>query len=281
MTALLKSVPTQQTKPVFVPPSLAEDWLARSRFNRDIRPRTVHSYARNMKCGAWGMSDSNICFDWDGYLLNGHHRLHAVIEAGIGVWFNVCWDMDPSSFRHMDRQLPRNITTLLKLDGHTHTHQLSAATSMFIRYHQGRKEMFTSQRRLISYEEIRTTAEANPDIFESVEYLHNQCNKLRTFSGSTSVMSLFHIMGTRVRGPEVTGRFFDGLNSGADLGVGSPIYALREKLHSLKTGNGKGHPQATIYGWYLPAWNAHVAGKRVVRLKHLDCLDPEIDITIR
>lgn len=281
MTALLKTVhrPKPSSEFIFVSPATAEDWLLRNINNRNKKQAIIAKYSRDMQAKRWGLTDSMICFDWNGNLLNGQHRLEACVAAGVGFWTFVAFDMDPESFRYMDGQSVRKLTDHLKMEGESYTLQLSATAALLHRYKQGRYSVSDAGRKLLlSQGEIRQSLDENPDIRDSVQFMHGTCQKLLRFSGSEAVATLFHLIGTRNHGSEFANAFFEKLASGNDLSSGSPIYALREKLIAYRSiGQRK---QYEIYGTYLPAWTAHVKGKRMVRLAPLDLCDPTTDITI-
>lgn len=57
--------------------------------NRSINKPLVNSYASDMVRGRWGLSHQGIAFDEDGRLIDGQHRLWAVVKAGIPVTMTV------------------------------------------------------------------------------------------------------------------------------------------------------------------------------------------------
>lgn len=53
--------------------------------NRAIRAAAVSGYATEMRAGRWGVTHQGIAIDNDGMLIDGQHRLLAVIESSISV----------------------------------------------------------------------------------------------------------------------------------------------------------------------------------------------------
>lgn len=68
-----------------VTPELARVWLRANTRNRNTRERAVTEYARDMVAGHWNLNGEAIKFAYDGSLLDGQHRLRAVIEADATV----------------------------------------------------------------------------------------------------------------------------------------------------------------------------------------------------
>lgn len=78
-----------ETKTMLVTPELAQNWMELNRRNRPIMNDIVNSYARAMLSGKWNLTHQGIAFDTNGDLIDGQHRLKAVITAGIPVEMNV------------------------------------------------------------------------------------------------------------------------------------------------------------------------------------------------
>jgi hypothetical protein len=69
--------------------------------NRKISEAVVTNYSNYMKQGEWVISEP-IAFDNNGIILNGHHRLHAVIMSKMTVAFNVMYEIEPDAFPAYD-----------------------------------------------------------------------------------------------------------------------------------------------------------------------------------
>lgn len=68
-----------------ITPRTAKNWMAANTHNRNLREATVAAYARDMKSGNWLSTHQGIAFASDGTLLDGQHRLAAIIESGVTV----------------------------------------------------------------------------------------------------------------------------------------------------------------------------------------------------
>jgi hypothetical protein len=72
---------------VLVTPELAEQWLNRNPNNRRIVQARVSFYASQMQSGSWELTHQGIAFDEHGNLVDGQHRLAAVIASGVATRF--------------------------------------------------------------------------------------------------------------------------------------------------------------------------------------------------
>jgi hypothetical protein len=72
-----------------VGPKQAAKWLEQNESNRRIRDSLVQQYARDMKAGRWRTNHQGIAVTDDGALLDGQHRLSAIVESGCTIDFVV------------------------------------------------------------------------------------------------------------------------------------------------------------------------------------------------
>jgi hypothetical protein len=77
-----------------VTPSLAQTWLDCNEFHRPCCQQYVDYFAEQMKSGQWQHHYHSISFDKNGKLLNGRHRLLAVIQSGQTVQMLVVTDVN-------------------------------------------------------------------------------------------------------------------------------------------------------------------------------------------
>lgn len=89
-----------------VTPELAEEWLNRSEgvvVNRSVSNATVAKYTRMLKNGRWHNGNpQTVAIDTRGFVIDGQHRLLAVIEAGVAATFLVAFDCDTDAQAVMD-----------------------------------------------------------------------------------------------------------------------------------------------------------------------------------
>lgn len=79
-------MPNQPTVDIIdVTPTHAETWLSRNPNNRNIRKGMVEAHARDMLAGRWILNGESVKIDDTGHLLDGQHRLSAVVAAEVSV----------------------------------------------------------------------------------------------------------------------------------------------------------------------------------------------------
>ncbi|HEX9992481.1 MAG TPA: hypothetical protein VGB14_06115 [Acidimicrobiales bacterium] len=92
---------------VTITPEAAAVMLAGNIVNRKLRRQRVLLYAKQMAAGKWRLTGETIVFSPTGQLLQGQHRLHACIEAGVSFPTIVVRGIDPEAMRVMDSGLAR------------------------------------------------------------------------------------------------------------------------------------------------------------------------------
>jgi hypothetical protein len=98
-------------------PERAADALATSNHgNRNMRMRVVSRYADVMRAGEWKLSPDGIVFGASGRLLQGQHRLAAVVRAGVPVAMMTWRGVDEGVFAVFDRGVLRSLADALETD---------------------------------------------------------------------------------------------------------------------------------------------------------------------
>jgi len=115
------------TKEMDISPALAAQWLERNKRNRPPAAGHVSMLARAMKAKRWRLTHHGIAFDREGNLIDGQHRLMAIIEAGVTVRMMVTFGADPDDMMVLDRNRVRTLKDALAIyNGRTHTSLRSA-----------------------------------------------------------------------------------------------------------------------------------------------------------
>lgn len=100
---------------VSITPTVAEQMLQHNTNNyRKAQPTKVHLYARKMALGYWQENGEAIQFDKQGNLLNGQHRLMAIIESQTTQRMLVVYDVEADVF---DSGKNRTLYEYSKIEG--------------------------------------------------------------------------------------------------------------------------------------------------------------------
>jgi len=103
--------------------TIAKKWLATNTHNRNISQSRVDTYATDMLADKWHLTHQGIAFDTHGVLMDGQHRLSAVVlaqevagdEKKISIPMMVTYGVQREAMVAIDGMLVRKIGDQLKL----------------------------------------------------------------------------------------------------------------------------------------------------------------------
>jgi hypothetical protein len=98
-----------------ITPDKARDILKTNTKNRALRLSSVAEFARQMAAGCWKLTSQGIAIDTNSVLVDGQHRLHAIVEANVPIQMSVTYDVDPESFDAYDCGIVRTVADRLPL----------------------------------------------------------------------------------------------------------------------------------------------------------------------
>lgn len=98
-----------------ITPDRAKEILRTNTHNRKLKPYLVTRYAKTMRDGQWTTSHQGIAFDEDGNLVDGQHRMEAVVLADVAVPFLVTYGIQKRAVRDIDTGSNRTIADGLLL----------------------------------------------------------------------------------------------------------------------------------------------------------------------
>lgn len=102
---------------VFVTPEMAADWLASCNVdNRAIRETVVKRYVDMMNSGDWRPTHQGVAFS-DRRLIDGQHRLTAIVRANKPQWLVVFVEQPDEVFGVLDRGTNRALRDEVALSG--------------------------------------------------------------------------------------------------------------------------------------------------------------------
>jgi hypothetical protein len=107
-----------------VDPAIARRWLENNFRNRFVKEDVVQAYARDMLNGTWVPTHQGIAFNDQDALIDGQHRLKAVIMSGVTVRTMVTFGLpsvidgrEMTTMDAVDRGRTRSVADQLKIQG--------------------------------------------------------------------------------------------------------------------------------------------------------------------
>lgn len=117
-----------------ITPQKAAEYLSKNNKNRRLNDKVVKRYANDMAAGHWTLTHQGIAFDSEGFLLDGQHRLNAIIKCGRPVSMLVTKNMDKKSARDMDCGVIRNESHQISMHGSVEITKNDVSRAKFLLY---------------------------------------------------------------------------------------------------------------------------------------------------
>lgn len=258
-----------------ISPEMAGDWLEKNTHNRTQSPYWVRSLSDRIKRGEWVYNGESIKFNRHGVLIDGQHRLSAVIESNTPIRSVVVWGAPDNAFETIDIGKRRTISDSLSLFGEHNTNVLGAALSWQWRYENNLMAYRMSMGKRPTTHQVMEVLAQHPGLRESVRKAEGIKSLI-----TTALCAFLHYQFAQ-RDEDKAREFFESLLTGNNLENDNPVYRLRERIIKDKIGKAS-LPKEEIAALTIKAWNSFQAGKKMYQLRVLNdeafpIIEPDID----
>lgn len=247
-----------------ITPSLAKELLEANVSNRHHRSWIVKSYSQDMLNGRWKVNTAEpIKISKTGVILDGQHRLMAIISSGVPIMQCIAYNLDDSVFDVLDTGVPRSAKDVFRIQGIKNEVLTPAIIAMFNLLETGRKT--GSKKNAKSTNAMLLEQYLENSIFWS-EVARKSLNWYKSFT---------HIMPPSVIGgfyahfyylnKDKADDFMEQLTTGTNIS-NDIILTLRQKLMQDKMSQRK-MPQTLKMAIIIKSWNSFVSGKKLKVLK--------------
>lgn len=120
-----------KTELMKITPEIAKGMLESNTKNRKVSMVRVNLYADDMSRGGWQTNGEPICFNKSGQLINGQHRLMAVVKSGCTVDMVVVFDVD-NDVTLYDRGRTRSASDAIALSGIYSTSKTASMARLYL-----------------------------------------------------------------------------------------------------------------------------------------------------
>lgn len=248
-----------------VTPEIAAQWLETiNTNNRPVRESRVNRYARDMVRGDWTPNGDTIKLARDGTLLDGQHRLWAIVMSNTTQPMLVATNVDPMAMRTIDTGAPRTFADVLRIRSANHMPYLTNVPALLrlLIWYERTGGNSTDMNVGVTHAELDAALEANPDVVDACRAAMSTA-KLRRLV-APSVLSLIYLLASRVD-PGKAGAWLAALDSGAGLTDDHPCYLMREILVAERSARDR-MPMYDILFLLARSWSNYRRGARLRRL---------------
>jgi hypothetical protein len=265
-----------------IDPEHAEHLLEKYTKNRTISKVHMIKYATDMMQGLWRFNAVPILISKDGEIMDGQHRLKAIIKSGVSQKIVVIWGVDKSAFMTIDQGKPRSGGDVLSIIGLSKEKSTAISALIIKRYnfYNGRIGTMGNAGRIYNSSNINNRAAMNNEMiigeYEGKKAFYDEIyykfSEFKIDDRNTIKHSFKKIGGWR--NPFVIYSILYEINStaandfikklalGSGLQDGSPILFLRNKIIELMNYDKKiSYRELVIF--YLKSWNAYRLGQKV------------------
>ncbi len=238
-----------------ITPAVAQEYLIHNIHNRDFRQAVHDMYVADILSGAWKVNGESVKFSRSGKLLDGQHRLTAVVTTGKTVETLVVRGLDDDTQETMDMGAKRKFSDVLKLRGEPSYTALASVVRAVAGWEKGERGNATAS---YSTARLLATLEKYPWLREAA---HTGDRVARNASLPTSLAGLLYFLTVQID-PEDAEDFMQRL--GSDLGheAGQPVYELRKALEASRTMKGE-RSRRYMLAISIKAWNKYRAGESI------------------
>lgn len=241
-----------------ISPDLARDLLAANRHNRNLRPARVAQLVDVMRRGEWILNGETIKVAADGTLLDGQHRLQAVVDSGVTIESLVMRGMPLGAQDTVDTGRRRRLADILAIEGHTDSHALGASLSMLHRFRTG-KRIDYSHTGAPSPKQALDLLAREPQIRDSVREARRVTKQV---GGPVGVFASLHCLFLEID-EEATRGFFDRLVDGVGLDEDDAVLHLRNQLIRFKGERSYAQSPNQVAALTIKAFNMRRMGRSV------------------
>lgn len=246
---------------VFVTPEMADRWLkVNNAHNRKLNPKVVNTYARDMASGAWLLTGEGIKFSTEGNLLDGQHRLAAIVKTGATIPMFVMRGVAPEAQTVMDTGRKRTSADDLSIRGEKNSTMLAATVRLAL----GIEANATDPNKYEpTHTEVRDFLAANPDIRSAVDFVKPY---VRRSDCPPAIAAYSYWVLGRIDLFQAA-NFWIAMAEMANLKPGDPVIALSNRFAEVRR-NRQTLPKNVYLSLIYRAWNARRKGQemRMIRV---------------
>lgn len=252
------------TKVVNVTPSMAAKILEKNAHNRPLNKRHVDRLSLSMSAGEWQMNGESIKISKCGSLLDGQHRLSAIVKTGVAMTMMVTKGLPLDTFHTMNiGARTRTAADVLAISGEKNYATLASGARMLKCWELDRgAPQFRGSQAAVSVKQIEDTIALHPKIRLYTSYKSPHINKFLAGSVVCFLGYVFHTISFKK-----AEQFFNGLISGAGLESGNAILLLRDRL-MFNAADAAKLPREDIIALTIKAWNSHYDGIELSGLRY-------------
>ena len=252
-------MPNKSLALVTLTPELATELLEHNTLNRPLNQSHVQRIARQIMDDKWRFNGDTIKVAKTGDVLDGQHRLWAVLEAKRPIETVVVRGIEREAFATIDTiRKARSGGDTLALCGATRYRNIAAeALKWLLRWQKGILLDYRAPQNRIENSDVEAAYENNPQIVRAIE----RAARLRGLGNPSIIGFVYYVLSNRDE--TLAERMMVTLEDPSGVGVNDPFFRLRSYFTSDH--HKRKEPLVTI-ALAFKAANASAEGKKIQAL---------------
>jgi len=247
-----------QTAIIVITPAKAKKYLEQNIGNRPLKKTHVRFLKGEIEKGNWKCNGESIKIGKNKQIIDGQHRLSAIVEAKKSIKTVVMTGLDPDVFDTIDTGKNRSPGDTFALMGEKNVNQLAALIKSLHRYY----DLDWKKAHHISNTEFEKLLERWPDTRQIVR---NPTLRAPGLIPARCIHLCYYVC--RRKNKDQALEFMTKLCNGNDIPARSPIMALRNKIMDGKLKGMRMDPDLLI-ALIFKSWNYYREGKSTTRLTY-------------
>lgn len=214
-----------------ITPEMASGYLRLNlAHNRRLSDATVSFYAKQMVTNQWRMTGDGIKFSTEGKLIDGQHRLSAIVKSNKTITLTVISELEEDIVNVLDTGKSRSAGDLLSIMQIKNSIIVAPTVRFIMLFNEGYYGSLAgsfSRKQSPSNKNIQDFLEDNPEIIEIVDQIKRDSKKFKLISVPI-LCGLFYIFSKK--SAVQSEAFFDKLITGVGIETDSPIYLTRDRF---------------------------------------------------
>lgn len=267
-----------RTETIHMTPGFARELLAANRFydeaathagrcNRKFKPYLAERYANEMLAGNWVLIHAGIALDTNAELLDGQHRLAALVMAGevnpdITVPLSVTYDLAPEVSNKIDTGKPKTIADILSMNGIIDVNHMGALCRLAGFYLEASRFLKPDAETVPAFhpngykgfkleaDEVLKMVDDDPTLRDRV----TDGRALHKVVGVTPASFVYWVLIREGWSQALVDEFMLAVRDGAGLATNDPRYAVRETLLNRRARRGVNRDSIETAALILKAW---------------------------
>lgn len=234
-----------------ISPEIAEKWLAkRYGHQRPLTPTWVSELADIISNGDWEINGDAIRFSVEDELIDGQHRLSAIVRSGLSVESVVIRDLPSVAFDSIDQGRKRTPGHLLATLGVVNPNVCAAIARQVVVFERA-EDSGTVPNLSLSAQAVKHNYMRMKDEVDRVQPWYGRAARQGLRSPAT--LAGGYVFLSRLD-RELADAMFDAVETGAGLSESSPLLHLRNKMLTAT----KKQMNEERVCWIISAWSAFV-----------------------